>query len=908
MENSDDKTINVIKTGYLGTEEVLVTADESGDVCVWFTMNLQRDPLLLSVTESAWGIAIHAEQRLIAISSNAHTVTVFHCGIDSRPSQRLFSGYTEPSASGSNASSSSSSSTTGAMPALVDRTSQQILRGHGHNIPCVTFSPCGRFVATASVDQTCRTWRLSDGKQIQQKSLGPLWGWGVCFVDRDSWITISRTEYKMIPKDHLRPGKLPGQNVRDSPLSTTTFSQRRLPPGRDFRMIRSRWFAGPLHNTSCDEQESGDEADEDGHRWTRDGDLGDDNDDMDDRDAALFGMDDDEGEDEWEDMSSTDGDDDEGMESEEDVVDQRSAETAPPAQDAEISIDTGDDGDNEGAGADTEDGGGTTTEEGIAARSVTARSLKTERRTSVATVARAQFSHGESSSEQEQLRTTSSRSATSGPVAMPEPEIASGDLVHSEVEEVAINQDPNLFVSLIRTDQSIDGRSTYGQPSEIQPGVGLSAAAGQSPTLPPQYPSELLLCATARNIYLFSRHTPPDEPEDRTQGADTARDEASESAERFGTHNTEWMSMSIVQDNEDDGEEDIVPTLTDLAAHGDYLDWHHDEEGAESEYDPDYDTDPYYEDMDDFMGTADEDSVEDEGNSDEDEDMSDLLGFQHQHSRRGNNNANNNNQPPTVPLLHTLSVARAAAARADGRRFHHLEHYDRLFVMLLVPELSVLVAASQKGSVTIFRLLRVLDDLPPPLPPHSPPPVTASSSSSRERVMAVEIPSMTRRHREEATRERHASPNRADGEKDKNVAGSKDSDDKKRGSKVEKDSESAGTQQPATIVTQGAKYVLFPEMYLPRLEPPPFPLLGISVVPIQRSSCPSPWSTGSTSGFVGMNPTSSPLSSSRSACSTTSPGASFMLHMVYIDSQFYSYEIRLRNEKDDPVGLSNVFV
>ncbi|KAI7832740.1 hypothetical protein BC939DRAFT_405280, partial [Gamsiella multidivaricata] len=136
-DNSDDKTINVIKTGYLGTEEVLVTADESGDVCVWFTMNLQRDPLLLSVTESAWGIAIHAEQRLIAISSNAHTVTVFHCGIDSRPSQRLFSGYTEPSASGSNASSSS---------------------GHGHNIPCVTFSPCGRFVATASVDQTCRTW------------------------------------------------------------------------------------------------------------------------------------------------------------------------------------------------------------------------------------------------------------------------------------------------------------------------------------------------------------------------------------------------------------------------------------------------------------------------------------------------------------------------------------------------------------------------------------------------------------------------------------------------------------------------------------------------------------------------------------------------------------------------------
>ncbi|KAI1293454.1 hypothetical protein EDD11_008352, partial [Mortierella claussenii] len=42
-----DRTINVITVGYLGTEEVLASADETGDVCVWFTMNLQRDPLLL---------------------------------------------------------------------------------------------------------------------------------------------------------------------------------------------------------------------------------------------------------------------------------------------------------------------------------------------------------------------------------------------------------------------------------------------------------------------------------------------------------------------------------------------------------------------------------------------------------------------------------------------------------------------------------------------------------------------------------------------------------------------------------------------------------------------------------------------------------------------------------------------
>jgi len=42
-----DRTINVLKVGRLGLEEVLVSADEQGEIRVWFTMNLQRDPLLL---------------------------------------------------------------------------------------------------------------------------------------------------------------------------------------------------------------------------------------------------------------------------------------------------------------------------------------------------------------------------------------------------------------------------------------------------------------------------------------------------------------------------------------------------------------------------------------------------------------------------------------------------------------------------------------------------------------------------------------------------------------------------------------------------------------------------------------------------------------------------------------------
>ncbi|KAG0300407.1 hypothetical protein BGZ98_009197 [Dissophora globulifera] len=1080
--NLDDRTLNAIKVGYLGSDEVLVTADGNGNICVWFTRNLQRDPLLLSVAKSAWGLAIHAERRLIAVSCNSHIATVFHCGIDSRPTHQLLSEDIDASAPTPHGSSSTSPTTTsssepgtprsGATSPLEDGTSQQVLRGHEHNIPCVAFSPCGNFVATTSIDCTCRTWRLSDGKQIQQKSLGLLWGWGVSFVDQDAWMTISRAEYRQIPKDHLRPGKLPGHNVRDSPLSTAAFSQRRLPPGRDFRMIRSRWFAGPLHNTSCDERETDEEDDESRRRAiaARDGDAIEDNDDMDDRDAALFGMDDDEGEDEWEDMSSSDAEEEEEEEEveEEDenmedahqigtaggtMTRRRSADVSSPAQDAEASADTGDDGDNEGAGMDTEDGGGTTTEDGVAVRSILARnSIKNERRASVATVTRPRVVYGESSSEQEHHATTSSRSVEADSVPVSEAESLLGrqheqhqpqqpqhqqrrrgqaqpqppalllqlqaeqqhqleqqeqqelqqplfqsqqQLLQQEsenkdtVDEQSINEDPSQFLNLMQIQHGL-GRQALHDP-------GLQSTSMMPRPFPPQYPAELLLCATSRNIYLLSRHRPPPEEPKPVDMEDPSWEDAfSEPLQLAHTEDISWISLPFGQgaqaghgtsggdgdEDEDDIDIDTQFQITDLAAHGGFLDWHSGEEGGggESEYDPDYDTDPYYEDMDDFMGTADESTEEDEEDDDEDEDdddddedeedgnvSTDLEEFiayhQQQHGRRRrrrqddgqeggredlsdsiSGNRTRLGRKPAVPLLHTISVARAAAARADGRRFHHMEQFERLFVMLMVPELSVLVTASQKGSVTIFRLLRVQDDVAPASAASAlaSAPTPASSSQSpahrqgRERVAeGSEETSTAAAVASGSSRKRRARD--MDGGKDSinnsNGSGSNNNNNSSNTNRNGSSKDGAGAAQtPATITVQGVRYVLFPEMYLPRLEPPPLPLFGVSIVPLQRSNHPVPVSSLASDSdsshsrhhhsrhrryphhhqYSGSEAESSasattPLPSSLPPLSASSSG-SFMLHLVYVDSQFYSYEIRLRNEKDDPVGLSNVFV
>lgn len=92
--------INQIKVGDLGNDEILVCSCDSGAIIAYSIGAIQNafqdwdfkatqgatevkpEPLLLeNVGESAWGIAIHKEGRMIAVSANSHVITVFAFGL-----------------------------------------------------------------------------------------------------------------------------------------------------------------------------------------------------------------------------------------------------------------------------------------------------------------------------------------------------------------------------------------------------------------------------------------------------------------------------------------------------------------------------------------------------------------------------------------------------------------------------------------------------------------------------------------------------------------------------------------------------------------------------------------------------------------------------------------------------------
>lgn len=43
------------------------------------------------------------------------------------------------------------------------------LVGHEHNIPNIDFSETGQYLASASIDQTCRVWDITTRKVVTQK-------------------------------------------------------------------------------------------------------------------------------------------------------------------------------------------------------------------------------------------------------------------------------------------------------------------------------------------------------------------------------------------------------------------------------------------------------------------------------------------------------------------------------------------------------------------------------------------------------------------------------------------------------------------------------------------------------------------------------------------------------------------
>ncbi|KAF2016712.1 hypothetical protein BU24DRAFT_451181 [Aaosphaeria arxii CBS 175.79] len=169
-------SINHLRLDYLGTEEILLAVCDDGDVIAYTTASIQRAidqqqaglegkekpyirPLLhRNVGMSAWGISVHREARLIAISANTANVTVIAFGLSEQPLDplRSFEGSPEipsiphdPQQAG-----------------IQDRSKDRVITlvGRG-NIPSVSFNntgadPCGRWLLSSSIHGITVLWDL----------------------------------------------------------------------------------------------------------------------------------------------------------------------------------------------------------------------------------------------------------------------------------------------------------------------------------------------------------------------------------------------------------------------------------------------------------------------------------------------------------------------------------------------------------------------------------------------------------------------------------------------------------------------------------------------------------------------------------------------------------------------------
>ncbi|CAJ0832821.1 20711_t:CDS:10 [Entrophospora sp. SA101] len=200
--------INAIKVGKIGYEEVLVSVNEPGDIVVWYTSNLDRRPLHFSHNTSTWGIALNGPKRLLAVSANSHEITIF----DLKGGNSIYSDENNDDQIEKNHDDSDDSldgsqqsrgrrvkmryaTTTTELSSLQNKfgndEAKYILKGHNHNIPNISFSNCGRFLVSCSLDRTCRVWNVKTGEVISTRKVSSHGGWSACFVSTHSFVKVN---------------------------------------------------------------------------------------------------------------------------------------------------------------------------------------------------------------------------------------------------------------------------------------------------------------------------------------------------------------------------------------------------------------------------------------------------------------------------------------------------------------------------------------------------------------------------------------------------------------------------------------------------------------------------------------------------------------------------------------------
>lgn len=281
---------------YLGQEEIILITCDDGDVIGYRTEEIQRvvdrererdedlDALGLeepvrtflhrNVGASAWGLAIHREARMIAISANTHKVTVIAYAL------------TQPD-DVSDCSTSSSGSELGDCSEEEDaqdfpsprRQDHVIVLPARHNVPSVSFNnsgddPSGRWLSSCSIngetliwdlhspDKPVRTIRLGFCASVKDPTKAPQLAPGSCACLRPSnfphavWSTMfldATTAYENPAlQDSVIPSNRPLPYIKDVSKEKNRFSVRRI----DYYALVAEKFVQEEQSDEMDVSES----------------------------------------------------------------------------------------------------------------------------------------------------------------------------------------------------------------------------------------------------------------------------------------------------------------------------------------------------------------------------------------------------------------------------------------------------------------------------------------------------------------------------------------------------------------------------------------------------------------------------------------------------------------------------
>lgn len=195
IDRSTPHAVNHLIVGDLGNEEILLVACDDGDVMGFhvhrikkrleetFGFECESIPFFIeNVGLSAWGLAIHKEARLIAVSANTHEITVFAFALGHGSSSGSDDDSMDDIAFIETLQENSRWNSIDIPYDPKQRSSRNLivrLKHHVTNIPSIAFcngaaDPHGQYLVSTDISGATYVWDVWRQRPVARKALGDM--------------------------------------------------------------------------------------------------------------------------------------------------------------------------------------------------------------------------------------------------------------------------------------------------------------------------------------------------------------------------------------------------------------------------------------------------------------------------------------------------------------------------------------------------------------------------------------------------------------------------------------------------------------------------------------------------------------------------------------------------------------